>query len=441
MKIVSRLRLNALISMGVVILMLLTMAWSIRETRRTAQNSYLIHEMNKAIFERIILRDDWLLNREDRSKTQWYAKTETLRQLFKAAALRLTESEAGKILKNAQNDFEATDSSFSDFLEKHKIPNKAAQKKSDFTEAETMQVNNIYYRAYSLNENISRLEKYAQREEIKARNKTILIIIIFIIGGITAMVMNSIAVNRIVQKRIRTLDRGIAIIGSGDLEHRIDVEGNDELTDLTRASNDMTARLKNSVTSVENMQKEITERKKAEENFKNIYSHQERLLSAIPDIIMEVDANKNYTWANQHGMDFFGEDVVGMEAAFYFEGEQDTYDKVNSLFRGNEDIIFLESWQRRHDGQKRLLAWWCRVLKDSEGNITGALSSARDITEQKMAGEEIKKLNEELEQRVIERTAELTAQTAELERINKVFVERELRMRELKDRIAELEKQ
>jgi len=34
----------------------------------------------------------------------------------------------------------------------------------------------------------------------------------------------------------------------------------------------------------------------------------------------------------------------------------------------------------------------------------------------------------------------LLAKTEELERINRVFVERELRMRELKARIAELEK-
>jgi predicted nucleic acid-binding Zn-ribbon protein len=41
---------------------------------------------------------------------------------------------------------------------------------------------------------------------------------------------------------------------------------------------------------------------------------------------------------------------------------------------------------------------------------------------------------------VADRTAELATKTAELERVNKVFVGRELRMRELKEQIAELEK-
>jgi len=155
---------------------------------------------------------------------------------------------------------------------------------------------------------------------------------------------------------------------------------------------------------------------------------------------MEVDTNKIYTWANGPGIEFFGKDVIGKAADFYFVREQNTYDKVQPLFNGSNDLIYLESWQKRKDGQERLLAWWCRLLKDAQGNVSGALSSARDITAIKQTEQEIKKLNEELEQRVAQRTAELSAKTAELERINKVFVDRELRMRELKERIAELEK-
>ncbi|MBI5605138.1 MAG: PAS domain S-box protein [Deltaproteobacteria bacterium] len=161
--------------------------------------------------------------------------------------------------------------------------------------------------------------------------------------------------------------------------------------------------------------RDITERKRAEETMQTLTSRQEALLSAIPDIIMEVDQNKIYTWANQPGYAFFGEDVIGKEAAFYFEGEQTTYQMVQPLFFGVEDVIYVESWQRRQDGEKRLLAWWCRVLKDQQGNVIGALSTARDVTESKRAEEEIQRLNESLEQRIIERTAQLEAANKELE--------------------------
>lgn len=63
-----------------------------------------------------------------------------------------------------------------------------------------------------------------------------------------------------------------------------------------------------------------------------------------------------------------------------------------------------------------------------------------DITDRRKAEEEIKRLHAQVERRVIERTAELSAKTEELERLNRVFVDRELRMRELKQRIEELER-
>jgi PAS domain S-box-containing protein len=152
-----------------------------------------------------------------------------------------------------------------------------------------------------------------------------------------------------------------------------------------------------------------------EEKLRALSSRQEALLAAVPEIIMEVDNNKVYTWANSLGIEFFGEEVIGKEAAFYFEGEQEIYDTVRPLFNGVEDIVYLESWQRRKDGEKRLLAWWCRALKDESGQVTGALSSARDITDRRQAEEEIRMLNEKLEQRVIDRTIQLEAANKEME--------------------------
>ena len=160
---------------------------------------------------------------------------------------------------------------------------------------------------------------------------------------------------------------------------------------------------------------DMSERKRAEMDLQALSSRNQAMLEAIPDIIMEVDANKVYTWANHAGIDFFGADVIGREAAFYFEGEQEIYQAVKPIFDGREEVIYVESWQRRRDGEKRLLAWWCRVLKDAGGHVVGAVSSARDITEIKFAENKILQLNEELEHRVQQRTAQLQAANKELE--------------------------
>jgi len=133
---------------------------------------------------------------------------------------------------------------------------------------------------------------------------------------------------------------------------------------------------------------------RSEEYLNELSSRYEAILAAVPDIIMEVDTNRIYTWANQAGFEFFGEDVLGKEVSHYFVGEQDTYDRIQQLFNGDENVVYVESWQRCKDGEKRLLAWWCRVLKDTNGNVKGVISTARDITERKQIDEQIRRQNQ-----------------------------------------------
>jgi|GEM_PF-667295 len=139
---------------------------------------------------------------------------------------------------------------------------------------------------------------------------------------------------------------------------------------------------------------DITEQVRSEEALRALTMRQEAILAAVPDILMQVDQKKGYTWANLSGLEFFGKDVIGKKADYYFEGEQDIYKEIAPLFKGVKDVIYLESWQRRKDGEKRLLAWWCRVLKDMDGKVTGALSSAHDITEVKRTEELLREAEE-----------------------------------------------
>jgi nitrate/nitrite-specific signal transduction histidine kinase len=443
--------------------------------------------MSKTIFERTLLRDDWLLNRQDRAKIQWYAKTETLRQLLQSASQRFTDKESVDLLENARKDFEITRSSFSMLLEKHKLKEDAAKNKLNFTEAEKRQISQINFRAYSLYDNINRLHDYTRRAEINIRNKIIIIIFMFIVVGTAVMIMNSIAVNRIVTKRVKDLSKGIAIIGGGNLEHQFDTEGDDELADLAKASNDMTARLKNSLTSMESLQKEISEREKAEETIQFNARRMETLLqlnqmttSSLKEITdFALEEAVRLTRSTIGYLAFLNEDesvltmhswsktamkecaidekpihYVVAETGLWGEAVRqrkpvitNDYNAPNPLKKGYPygHVQILRHMNIPVFMESRIVLVAGVGNKDEEYNwadvqqLTLLMEGMWRLVERKRTEEKIRKLNEELEQRVAERTKELTAKTSELERINKVFVDRELKMRELKQRINDLE--
>jgi hypothetical protein len=73
---------------------------------------------------------------------------------------------------------------------------------------------------------------------------------------------------------------------------------------------------------------------------------------------------------------------------------------------------------------------------DSDGSRL-ILEMGIDVTEQKRAEAVLSEVNETLERRVVERTAELASANADLMRLNRAMVGRELRMVELKKEVNE----
>ena len=80
-----------------------------------------------------------------------------------------------------------------------------------------------------------------------------------------------------------------------------------------------------------------------------------------------------------------------------------------------------------------------KLLMELTDDLAYGIIALRTLSAHKQAEEELKKHRERLEELVKDRTTELKKKVAELERMNDLFVGRELRIKKLRDRVKELE--
>ena len=164
--------------------------------------------------------------------------------------------------------------------------------------------------------------------------------------------------------------------------------------------------------------RDITERKFAEAELQKSYNLLQTVIEGTPDAIFAKDLQGRFLLVNSMSAKIMGRsaaeilnkddrDMFSPEVARILR-ETDRQIMTTGETQIIEEVVPTNGIFYTYLSAKS--AW-----RDVQGNIIGLVGIARDITERKRAEEEIKALNEDLERRVIERTAELTAANKELE--------------------------
>ena len=163
------------------------------------------------------------------------------------------------------------------------------------------------------------------------------------------------------------------------------------------------------------------------DNFLNI-------LNGMTDGVYIVDDQYNIEFINDALKKEFGE-ILGQKCFAYFHARKDPcpWCKNAEVFKNK-----IVRWQWHSSKKQRDYDLIDSPLLNLDGSIS-KLEIFRDITELKQAEKELTRHRHSLEKLVEERTLELEEKIAELEHMNDVFVGREFRVKELRDRVNELE--
>ena len=185
---------------------------------------------------------------------------------------------------------------------------------------------------------------------------------------------------------------------------------------------------------------DITERKIVREALHESEEKMRTILDSMPDVVLQLDANLKILWANKATIQL-NPNAVNQFCYKALPGRSDICPGcpiVKALKTGKieQGIVHLKSVTGVGE------SYWDDIgipIKDTQGKIVSIVKLARNITEKKKAEAELAKYSEHLEELVKERTKELEEKNEKLAQFNKLFVDREFRIKELKDKIKELE--
>lgn len=210
-------------------------------------------------------------------------------------------------------------------------------------------------------------------------------------------------ISRPIQEIIIGFSRG----SKGDYSSRLGIRSQDEIGQLASYYNDFMRKLANSTDSL----------RASEDRFRLLF---ENAVEGVFTMTAEgkfLNANPSLArMLGYEGRDQFTKEVSEFGAKAYIEPKE--HERLLVALAQTGMLTGFETHYRRRDGSTIWVALNLRAYMDGAGDITTIEGFCSDITEKKKAEEAQLRVTEELEKRVIERTAELSDYIGKLEQRN-----------------------
>jgi PAS domain S-box-containing protein len=252
-----------------------------------------------------------------------------------------------------------------------------------------------------LTSDASRLAQLFDTREHRLQTFNTIAVIALAVIFVAYFIANYLITQRRALKGLETLQTGAAVIGAGNLDFRILEKSKDEIGELSHAFNTMAANLKAITATKTELEREVEERKQAEEAL----LAQEQKFHIVADF--------PYDWEYWRSMDnkFIYvspscERITGYTAEEFM---QDPGLYLNIVHADDRQAVEKHLSEQlspdrgemefriiRKDGRVIWIGHVCQAVIDKNGRYLGRRTSNRDITERKKAEKEILEIQDRL---------------------------------------------
>jgi PAS domain S-box-containing protein len=229
-----------------------------------------------------------------------------------------------------------------------------------------------------------------------------------VLAGLAAFVGVRLA-RRLSDPLVRLMNTA-GMIARGERALQAEVSGPREIVALAEAFNSMTGQLNTSVLDLEHQVEEV---RRAERALREKSAELDVYFTNALDLLCIADTDGKFRRLNREWESTLGFSVSELEGQSFLDYVHpddmgSTQQALSRLGSQNEVLGFVNRY-RCKDGSYRWIEWRSLPV----GNMVYA--AARDITGRRQAEESIRRLNEELERRVADRTEQLETANKELE--------------------------
>ena len=402
MRIKTRIQLGIILSLVLAATIGLLLFLGVRAVNEANRLDGIAAKTVKGVAELKIITHEYLLHPEERSLMQWRSKYGSLSMLLTGGHFKSPDEKivADQIFKDLER-FKTVFSAITTSLKKGEALGQ--QESSAFRELQDRMIGELLVKSQTAVSLAFQLHQNIEAKSVTTQKRVSLLTMLLLLTLTAAIVGISLWINRSVARPIAKLEKDTQIIGSGNLDHKVGTTAKDEIGQLSRAFDKMTADLKETTTSIAELNKEITDRKQVEEALKENEQRYKKAQLMGHVGTWEYELETDNFWASDEAKRIYG---------FDSESKNFTTEEVESCIpereRVHQALVDLIEKDMSYNLEfeihpmsgpdKKIIKSIAEVIKDASGTPIKVVGVAQDITKQKEAEKAMVELEFQLRQ-------------------------------------------